>query len=171
MISTFLVEIHDLVPALLVVLIAACTVAAALLTRRGDRGRRPLLVLSALSLVPVLAVTMAPTHAGRGIIGCTVQFTGPNLAGVESLANVALLVPTVLFLGLATRQPLIALVAGSALSAAIEAAQALLPALGRACDTDDWLANTIGAGIGAGLAAAVLLGSRVAAYRASRSRA
>jgi hypothetical protein len=175
MISTFLVEIHDAVPALLLVLIAGCVALGAVLTPRGERGRRTLLLLAAAATVPVLGLTLWPTHAGSGLPGCTVQFHGPNLAGVESLGNVALLVPAVLFLALGTRRPAVAALAGSALSAAIEGAQGLIPALGRSCDTDDWLANSIGAATGAVLATVVLLAARSrarsAAQRASRSRA
>lgn len=49
------------------------------------------------------------------------------------------------------------LVALSGLSGASEALQALVAGLGRSCDTTDWLSNRIGAGIGAGLAAAALV--------------
>lgn len=43
-----------------------------------------------------------------------------------------------------------------ALSAGIEATQAVLPVRGRRCDTDDWSMNTIGALLGAGIAVVVL---------------
>ena len=42
------------------------------------------------------------------------------------------------------------------LSVSLEALQALVPGLGRSCDTNDWLSNTIGAAVGTGLAAAAL---------------
>ncbi|WP_390620165.1 VanZ family protein [Cellulomonas timonensis] len=41
-------------------------------------------------------------------------------------------------------------------SAGIEVVQALLTGLGRSCDTNDWLSNSIGAVIGAGLGWAAL---------------
>ena len=42
------------------------------------------------------------------------------------------------------------------LSVVLEALQALVPGLGRSCDTTDWLSNTIGAATGAAHAAAAL---------------
>jgi len=43
-------------------------------------------------------------------------------------------------------------VAGSGLSAMVEAFQAAVPTLGRSCDFGDWINNTIGAVIGSLLA-------------------
>nr|WP_281372159.1 VanZ family protein [Modestobacter versicolor] len=74
------------------------------------------------------------------------------------MANVALLVPVVLFAALATRRPLLALAAGTGASVLVEAVQALTPALGRACDTNDWSMNTVGAVLGAALAWLLLRG-------------
>jgi VanZ family protein len=62
-----------------------------------------------------------------------------------------LFVPPALLLAVATRRPVLALLLGASLSAAIELVQALVPAIGRSCDTNDWTSNTIGAAIGAGL--------------------
>ena len=73
-----------------------------------------------------------------------VQFSLPTLGSVELLANVALFFPPVFFATPATRRPLLMLAAGAGLSAAIEAAQAVLPVIGRACDTNDWAMNTTG---------------------------
>nr|WP_277604032.1 VanZ family protein [Agrococcus sp. ARC_14] len=82
----------------------------------------------------------------------------------EPLANVVLLVPFALLVGVAVGRPLLGAlagaVAGAALSAAIETVQALVPAIGRSCSTGDWLANTIGAGIGGLLALVALLLAR-----------
>ena len=58
---------------------------------------------------------------------------------------------------LATRRPLLLLVAGTALSVAVEAFQAAVPALGRSCDANDWTMNT------AGTVAAVLVGGAMLA--------
>jgi len=45
---------------------------------------------------------------------------------------------------------------GSGASAGLEVLQALVPTIGRSCDTNDWLSNTIGAVIGAVIASAAL---------------
>ncbi|GLY98519.1 VanZ family protein [Actinoplanes sp. NBRC 103695] len=54
-----------------------------------------------------------------------------------------LFVAPVLLAGVATRRPLVVMV---------EVFQAAVPALGRSCDSGDWMTNTIGAVIGALLA-------------------
>lgn len=109
--------------------------------------------LAGLSLVPLALLTLTPV----GVLTnrtCTLQWALPTIGRVELLANVVLFVAPVFLTALGLRRPLTALLAGSALSVALEAAQAFLP--GRACDTNDWLNNTIGAVIGAALAFAVL---------------
>ncbi|WP_083255069.1 VanZ family protein [Amycolatopsis orientalis] len=112
------------------------------------RKRRILWALAGLSLLPVFALTLVPTANRIDGILCTVQFAMPTLGTVELLANVALFLPLAYFATLATRRPLTTLAAGSGLSAVIEALQALVPAIGRACDTNDWLMNTVGAVLG-----------------------
>ena len=68
----------------------------------------------------------------------------------------------VLLAGVASRRPWLMLGLGSGASLVIEAVQAVLPAIGRSCDTTDWSSNSIGALVGAVLAwAAVRLASRV----------
>jgi VanZ like protein len=118
--------------------------------------RRPILwALAAVSAVPVVALTLVPTQ-GRQFAFCVVQFDVPSLRTVEPLANLALLFPLVFFAALATRRPLPTLVAGVALSAAIEVFQGLVPALGRACDTNDWAMNSAGTVVAVVLASALL---------------
>jgi VanZ family protein len=58
----------------------------------------------------------------------------------------------VLLAGVATRRPVLATLAGSGLSVVVEAVQAAVPAIGRSCDSGDWINNTIGAVIGGALA-------------------
>jgi hypothetical protein len=48
------------------------------------------------------------------------------------------------------------LAAGAGLSAGIEAVQAAVPAIGRACDTNDWAMNTLGVAVGVLLARGTL---------------
>ncbi len=85
----------------------------------------------------------------------TVQW-GLPLAGRVDLTAVVLFVGPALLAGVASQRPVVVLVALSELSGALEALQALVSGLGRSCETTDWLANTIGAGAGVGLAAAAL---------------
>nr|WP_279589925.1 VanZ family protein [Frigoribacterium faeni] len=92
-----------------------------------------------------------PDGARPGGVTCTVQFSVP-FQGIDTLANVAMLLPLVLFLGTATSRPLAVLTGAVALSAVIEVVQALAPVLGRRCDTNDWFMNTVGAVLGAVIA-------------------
>lgn len=154
MISTFLAEHAPFVRVGFWIAVALALLIGWALHRRG--ARTALYVLAALGLLAVLVLTMSPEGFRSGGVSCTVQFSVP-FQGIETLANIALLMPTTLFLGLALQRPVIALIAASGLSVLLELVQAVTPALGRACDTNDWMMNTIGAVIGA-LGAAVILG-------------
>ena len=149
MISTFLVEHAPLVRIGFWAAVAAATLLAWVLHR--FRLRRVLLGLSAVAVVAVLVLTLLPDGARPGGVTCTVQFSVP-FQGIDTLANVAMLLPLVLFLGTATNRPLTILIGAVALSAVIEVVQALAPVLGRRCDTNDWFMNTVGAVLGAVIA-------------------
>lgn len=118
--------------------------------------------LTGLTLLPVAALTLVPVRRELYDV-CTVQWSLPTFGRVELTANVVLFVLPVLFAAVASRRPLLMLLAGSALSVVIEVFQALVPAIGRSCDTTDWLNNTIGAAIGAVLA---IIALRLAKRRA-----
>ncbi|WP_166850349.1 VanZ family protein [Isoptericola sp. BMS4] len=141
-------------------LVLVCVVLGAVLARRPRRGRRALWVLTAVWVLPVLALTLVPDlkslGEAPGPVGCTVQFSVPTLHPID-LANMALFFVPAYFAALASRRPALAALAGTALSAGVEALQAVLPVLGRACDTDDWLTNTVGVVAGALVAAGVAL--------------
>lgn len=115
------------------------------------RRRRTAGMLAAAAFVPVLLLTLSPTRRAM-TFGCAVDWS-PQLTASEPLANVLLFVPFVLLLAAATRAPVRAALAGSALSFGIETVQAVVTAIGRSCDTSDWIANTTGSVIGAVLAA------------------
>lgn len=156
MISTLLVAHPWFGPTLLAVLVVAGP-----LLGRWLLGRPPRLswILCALSLVPVVLLTLVPTQ--REVFErCAVGWVLPTFGRVELLANVLLFVPPVLLAGVATRRPPLALLGGVLASAGIEAVQALLPVLGRSCDTNDWLSNAIGAALGAALATVALVLAR-----------
>jgi glycopeptide antibiotics resistance protein len=148
-ISTFLVEHAPLVRIGFWVAVAAATLLAWVLHRL--RLQRVLLGLSAVAVVAVLVLTLLPDGARPGGVTCTTQFSVP-FQGIDTLANVAMLLPLVLFLGTATNRPLTVLTGAVALSAVIEVIQALTPVLGRRCDTNDWFMNTVGAVLGAVIA-------------------
>ncbi|MGN0064279.1 MAG: VanZ family protein [Nocardioides sp.] len=120
--------------------------------------------MAAASLVPVVLVTMVPVDRELWY-RCEVAWSWPTLGRVEGAANVLLFAVPVLLAAVASRRVVAAVLAGSALSLAIESVQGLVPALGRSCSTDDWLANSLGAVLG-GLLAMVSL--RAAAWRESR---
>jgi hypothetical protein len=145
-ISTLLVEHPWLTPAALAVLVVLGPLVGRWLAPRP----RAAWVCTALALLPVAALTLVPVD--RELFGrCEVAWVVPTFSRVELFANVVLLVPAALAAAVALRRPLLALLAGSALSAAIELFQALVPSLGRSCSTNDWLANTVGAALGAAL--------------------
>lgn len=116
-------------------------------------------VATGVALLPVAAFTLVPVD--RELFArCEVAWSLPTVGRVELAANVVLFVAPALLASVATRRPLLVAVAGSLLSAAIEVAQAVVPALGRSCSTNDWLSNTFGAVIGAALGWLALRGAQ-----------
>jgi len=108
-----------------------------------------------VALLPVVGLTLVPVD--REVFErCAVQWALPAPGRVELMANVVLFVAPVLLAGVASRRPVLVMAVGSGASAGLEALQALVPTIGRSCDTNDWLSNTIGAVIGAVIASAAL---------------
>nr|WP_246314371.1 VanZ family protein [Kineococcus aurantiacus] len=151
---TFLVEHAAAVPVALLLLVLGCA-GLGLLVRRRPRATAWLL---AAALLPVVGLTLAPDGRGRRAEQwCQAGFSLPSLGSVELLANVALFVPAAVFGVLLLRRPVLVVLGGSALSAAVEVVQASAPALGRSCTTDDWAMNTAGTIVG--VLVGVLVGS------------
>lgn len=147
MISTFLVEHRWIAPAALVLLVLVGPLAGSWLVTRPRIAR----VLTAVSMLPLALLTLVPVD--RELFArCEVRWDFPTPAGPESLANILLFVAPVLLAGVAIRRPVLAVLAGSTLSVMVEAVQAAVPAIGRSCDSGDWINNTIGAVIGGALA-------------------
>lgn len=147
MISTLLVAHPWLSPTALLVLVVAGPFVARWLDGRRTLAR----VLLAASLVPVVLLTLVPVD--RELFArCSVGWALPTVGRVELLANVVLFVPPVLLAAVVLRRPVVAFLGGAAASALVELVQALVPAIGRSCDTNDWLSNTLGALLGALLA-------------------
>jgi VanZ family protein len=156
-ITTILVEHPWLSPTALAVLVVVGPLAGAWLLTQPRAAR----VLLAASLLPVAMLTLVPVDR-KLYSRCEVAWSLPTVGRVELAANVVLFVAPVLLAAVVVRRWAPALVAGVALSAVVEAFQALVPALGRSCSTNDWLSNSIGAVIGAGLG---LLALRLARHR------
>jgi VanZ family protein len=144
----------------------ACLGIGFVLVRSQRRGGPILWALTGASLLAVLALTLVPSgYDTRDEIWCTVQIVAPTLGRIELVANIALFFPLAFFATLASRRPLVVLVAGTGLSAAVEGIQAVAPVIGRACDTNDWVMNTIGTVVGVLLA----VGTMAVARRGSRA--
>jgi hypothetical protein len=158
-ITDFLLEHAAVVPLALLVTVVLCAGIGRVLLHTGRRAW--LWPMTALTAVPVVALTLTPTGTDT-LQRCAVQFSLPTLGSVELLANVALLLPVVFFATLASGRAGWMLVAGSALSAVIEGLQALVPAIGRSCDTNDWAMNTVGVLTAAALGWALLTHDREA---------
>lgn len=155
MVTIFMLEHPALMPVVMALIAVVCVIVGYLLLRARRYGQRILWAVAGLSLVPVAAMTLSPA-LGRSFVFCVIQFSMPTPRSVELLANVALFIPPVFFAALATRKPLLTLAASTALSAAIEVFQGLIPTIGRSCDTNDWAMNTAGAVVAVILASATL---------------
>jgi hypothetical protein len=150
--STLLVQ-ASWIPAtvLLLAVLTGPFVGAAIAPRR-----RLLRALFIVSLVIVAGLTLYPEGGPGTDVTCAVEVPYFGVRAVETLANVLLFIPPVLLAGLLARRPLLAIIGGSATSALIELVQAFVPAIGRACDTGDWITNTIGSVLGGAIALAAL---------------
>ncbi|MEP7114804.1 MAG: VanZ family protein [Ilumatobacteraceae bacterium] len=157
MLTDLLLDHKWVTPTILILLVVVGPVAGSHLVDRTSLAR----VLTAASLLPVAVLTSIPQD--RELYSrceLTLNVVWPTPSRVELMANVVLFVAPVLLVAVATGRPAMALLAGTALSFAIEAVQAALPALGRSCDSNDWLTNTMGAVIGAGLGCTALMMAR-----------
>ncbi|WP_229052023.1 VanZ family protein [Aeromicrobium sp. Leaf350] len=151
MITTILVEHPWLTTAGLGLLVVAGPPLGVLLVRR----RRTTQVLLAASLVAIALLTLTPSGSDLGV-RCVAEWSWPALGRVELIANAILFVPAVALASLLTRRPVPTLLGASASSVLIEGVQALVTPLGRSCSTNDWLYNTLGALLGAAVAALAL---------------
>lgn len=157
MLSTLLVTVPWLAFAVLVGVIVIAPLAGRGLIERP----RATVTLLLVALVAVAGLTLYPeSDRSASVVSCA--FEWPYLAptAVESMANVLLFVPVAFLAGVLWRRPILAGLGASALSAGVELIQAVVPAIGRACDTSDLITNTIGAVIGGLLAHAVLYWQR-----------
>ena len=151
MLTTLLVEHPWLTTTGLVGLVVLGPVLGAVLVGR----RRTTTALLVLAVLAVAALTLTPTARDMAIT-CAVEWSLPRPGAVETAANLLLFAPITLLAGVLTRRPVPVVLVASAASALVEVGQALVPALGRSCSTNDWWFNTLGAVLGAALALAAL---------------
>lgn len=151
MITNALLERPWLSPLLLALIVVLGPVVGSWLVGRP----RWLWSLLVLSTIPVVVLTMVPVD--RVLVDrCTFQWSLPTPGRVELFANLVLFVAPVFLAAVATRRPALMFVVGSGVSVVIEVVQAVVLPIGRSCDTTDWLSNTLGAAVGAGLAVGAL---------------
>ncbi|WP_166347411.1 VanZ family protein [Phytoactinopolyspora limicola] len=151
MITNFLLEHPWMSPVALALMVVAGPVLGRWLTDRPTAARW----LLGASLLPIAITTLVPVDRQLEEF-CVVQWALPTPSRVELMANVVLFVAPALLFAVITRRLLLTVLLGTGLSAAVELVQALIPAIGRSCDTTDWLSNTIGVLIGAMLGWAAL---------------
>ncbi|WP_236832714.1 VanZ family protein [Blastococcus sp. KM273128] len=146
MISTVLAEHRWLEPTAFLVLLVAAPVAAWWLANRPRAARW----LAAAAVAVAAGLTLWPDDR-RAFSFCEVAWSVPTLFRGD-VANVILFLAPVVLVATATRRPVLVAAVAIAVSAGVELLQAVAPALGRSCSTNDWLANSIGAVLGAALA-------------------
>ncbi len=151
MITTVLVDHPWLSPTALVLLVILGPLVGRLVADRPGTAW----LLTGLGALAVLVLTVLPTDR-RAFERCEIAWTLPTVGLFDLAAIVVLFVAPALFASVATRRPVLVLIAASLLSALIETVQALVPAIGRSCSTNDWLSNTIGVAIGVSLAVIAL---------------
>lgn len=126
--------------------------------------------LLAFSALGVAVLTLYPEGDPHPGVTCTVAAPYLSPTAVESIANIVLFMPVAFLAALRWRRPFAAVLGASALSAIIEVVQALVPVIGRACDTSDWITNTIGAVLGGVVAFGALAWHRHRAASAPAGR-
>ncbi|PPF56425.1 VanZ family protein [Clavibacter michiganensis] len=127
---------------------------------RLARRRRITAVLLIAALLGALALTLYPEGDRSSSVACNVGLPYLSPTAVESTANILLFVPIAFLASLLWRRPLLAILGTVVLSALIDTVQAVALSIGRACDTGDWITNTIGAILGGLLACGTLAWQR-----------
>ena len=145
MLSTFIADNYQLVRIVVVLAGIACVVLAGVLARAGAKGRRIALGIAGLATLVIILLTLTPHGKQLPAADCFLEVDDP----LGDIFNVALFLLPALFFVVATRRPLLVLLGAIALSALIEVVQQLLQGLlSRACDINDWVANSTGAAVG-----------------------
>jgi len=153
MLSTFIAENYAIVRIVVVLAGIACVVLAGVLARAGAKGRRIALVIAGLATLVIILLTLTPHGKQLPAADCFLEVDDP----LGDIFNVALFLLPALFIVVAVRKPVLVLLGGILFSAGIEVVQQLLrPVLSRACDINDWIANSTGAAAGVAIAVVVI---------------
>ncbi|MFD8592823.1 VanZ family protein [Streptomyces sp. NPDC059637] len=126
------------------------------LARRLVLPRGPAVLLG-LALAAELTATLYPMHPGAGAPGvCTLNrdLLTP-LTAQQGWMNIIMFIPVAFFTATTFRRHALPLAGSILLSGTTELLQALTPHASRACTSEDLVANTLGAAVGVGLAAAL----------------
>ena len=153
MLSTFIADNYQLVRLITALGGIAAIVLAFFLARAGQKGRRIAAVIAGLATLVVILLTLTPHGKQLPPADCFLTVDSP----LGDVFNVALFLLPTLFFVVATRRPVIVLIGAVAASAGIEVVQQLLHGvLSRACDVNDWIANSTGAAVGVLIASVIL---------------
>ncbi|MCA0295552.1 MAG: VanZ family protein [Actinobacteria bacterium] len=142
-----------------IILVVAIGLTMAFRRRLGATSRRVAFFLAMLSVGGIIQATLLRDPPTVSCVECLTHWSLDRLVsghvGTDTALNIALFVPLGLFATLLWKAPFRVTGAGALLSLAIEIAQPLLGV--GANDLADIAANTLGAFLGAGLAAVILL--------------
>jgi len=161
--STLLVQLPWLAFSVLIGVVVLGAFAGVWLVKRT----RMTAMLLGAAVLGTAALTLYPEGDPNPVITCNAGLPYLAPTAVESIANIVLFIPVTFLASLLWRRPLVAVLGASALSAFIEMTQALVPVIGRACDTRDWITNTIGAAVGGAIAFGALSWYRHRVVRAT----
>ncbi|GHE55231.1 hypothetical protein GCM10014715_05020 [Streptomyces spiralis] len=148
---------------LLVTLVSAAVLGVTAHVLRSRSDRPWVYAAWAASTTATLFLTLWFRPVGTGAVRCTVSKDVWEAFGTaQGWMNVALFVPIGFFGMRAAQRPVPPLLLSLLLACGIESVQAVLPVIGRYCDTNDLITNVAGAaaGVGAGVLSPRLTGSR-----------
>lgn len=147
----------------LVALASASVLGVVVLVLHGRSDRSWAYAAWAASTTAILFLTLWLRPVGTGAVRCTVsKDVWESFGTAQGWMNVALFVPIGCFGVRAARRPMPPLLLSTLLACGIETVQAVLPVIGRYCDTSDLITNVTGAaaGVGIGVLSLRLAGSR-----------
>ncbi|MER6051099.1 VanZ family protein [Streptomyces sp. NPDC001793] len=140
---------------------------------RNKTDRPWYLALWCASIVSVLCLTLWSTGGTQGSGTCVINLNVFEPFGTEQgILNCLMFVPMGFLGALVTRRIILGAASGVLVSAAIETTQGAIPAIGRACDTSDFVSNSTGGILGALLAFVLVRAARgrLAPWRPKASR-
>ncbi|MEU4092986.1 VanZ family protein [Streptomyces sp. NPDC026673] len=155
----------------LVALISAAVLGGVASALRGRSDRPWAYAAWAATTTAALFLTLWLRPVGTGVVGCTVsRDVWEPFGTTQGWMNVALFVSIGFFGVRAARRPVPPLLLSVLLACGIESLQAVLPVIGRYCDTADLTTNVVGAaaGVALGVPSLRLTSARLAPWPARR---